>query len=591
MTNLRWILYICILFQISCSSDSNINKTNSYDRELTKAIGYLEEFKIDSAEYHLTQIIQNINSTTQPDIYIRAELNLGKINGDRGDNVTALKHYQNALRVAENSNSLKIIPHIEKNIGVLYVQWKKFDEALEYYTRAENSAQDVGDKELIADLQNNKGIIYEQQENFTKAIELYKEALSYYLKVDKAEKIAMTYSNLASVYKLQGKYEESIHYNIKSLELLETTQDKWSIAATLNNIGNLYGEKGDYEKAKYYCEKSLDIAQSINAEEIIGMAYESLANAAANVGDYKNAFAYYQNYSKSQNAFINTENTLQLTELSIKYETEKKEKLIAEAKVKSKQKNMWLILLGAGLIVVFILFRNYREKVKYATQQLALENRLLKEQTIVKVQEQRLEISRDLHDSLGAQLTLINSGLDGLKNQVKQSDSFVYQKIEQIYNYSENSISELRNTLWALHSKDLSLKDLKFKILNYVSQASEVREDISFKTEIDVNEAIQIPSKPCIHIFRVTQELINNAIKYAEADEICLTMKEENKFILLQIFDNGKGFNLGDVKDNSYGISNIRNRIKEINGTLEINSKIGEGSMFEIKINMSAWLN
>lgn len=590
----QYCLFIILLtlIHISCTNKkagNNLpNQVQSTDQErsLEQATRLLKEYKTDSAEVLLQGITNEETKLQVPQIYIKAELNLGKINSDRGNNVVALEHYQKAIKTAESIGDQAIMPYILKNIGILYVQWKKFDEAFKYYDKAEKLALETGNEELLADCQNNKGTIYEQREQYDQALAAYESALSHYIAAKIQGKIAMAYSNMAIVYKLQKKYNESVNYNLKAIDILEKIQDKWSMAATYNNIGNLYGEIGNYKQAIDYCNKSLSIAKEIEAEEIIGMAYESMANAAASAGDYKNAFNYHKNHSESMNKFINKESTQQLSELNVRYETEKKEKQIAESQLASKQKNIWLILLGGVLLTGLLVFINFRIKSKHKQQQLALGNELLKEQTHSKMQEQRLEISRDLHDSVGAQLTLINSILDGLKNASSKLDATVNSKINTLSDFSENSIAELKNALWVLNSKEIYLDDLKSKILNFIRHASEAKDDVQFNFNFDVSENFNLNSRQAVNLFRAVQEIVNNALKYADASEIKIDAVQHEKNLTLKITDNGKGFDYNKEMNKSYGLRNIESRIAEVNGKVNLETESGKGTEYKIEMQL-----
>jgi two-component system NarL family sensor kinase len=575
-----------VLVCISCRNPnaSNVDpKSASYaESQLSLAAHYLKSYQTDSAELILTPLIGEETKAQYPQMYLQAQLNLGKIYGDRGDNVTALSHYQEALKMAETIPDEAKIPLILKNIGVLYVQWKRFDEALDYYNQAEKFGLALGDEELVADCQNNKGVVYEQQEAYDQALAAYQEALAHYQAKNLPAKIAMAYSNIAIVHKLQKEYQKSIDYNLKAIELLDNDPDKWSISAIYNNIGNLYGEIGNYALAIDYCSRSLKIAQEIRAEEIIGMAYKSMANAAANARDFEKAYAYHQDYVVSNDKFINEENTRQLSELNIRYETEKKEKQIAEAKLISQQKDLWLILLAGGGIFGLAVFRNYRIKVQHKQEQLGLENALLKEQTHSKIQEQRLEISRDLHDTLGAQLTFINSILESLKNASSKLDETLNSKVNLLSDFSANSISELRNTLWVLNAKEIYLEDLKSKILNFISQASNATEDLNFNFNFDVVDNLNLNSKQAVNLFRAIQEIINNAIKYAQAEEIKIDIQQHQKHLSIKIADDGVGFDVEKERNKSYGLANIESRIKAINAQIQLESKLNQGTSYQI---------
>ena len=283
---------------------------------------------------------------------------------------------------------------------------------------------------------------------------------------------------------------------------------------------------------------------------------------------------------------INEKNNKDILELETKYQTEKKEKLILEQQAIVKQKNNWLIL-AAGIVVIgFLLFRNFRVKSNLQKEQLELENKLLEEQSNYKIQEQRLEISRELHDNVGSQLTFIISILDNLKNSPVKFEEAIDKKIDTLSNFASKSISELRDTIWVLNSKQLSLTELKSRILNFVKDAGESVDTVQFLFDFEVKNEMQLTSKQAINMYRVLQEIINNSIKHANATAVSVVINQIGNKLEIQISDNGTGFDYEAKKKKSFGLTNIQNRIQEINGDLKVQSTSEQGTHYSISIQL-----
>ena len=87
-----------------------------------------------------------------------------------------------------------------------------------------------------------------------------------------------------------------------------------------------------------------------------------------------------------------------------------------------------------------------------------------------------------------------------------------------------------------------------------------------------------------IMLFRTIQEAINNVVKHAEATEVILSLKEESKVISLDISDNGKGFDIDEVKNQSLGLKALKSTVGSVNGVLEIDSAPGKGTLLKIRI-------
>jgi signal transduction histidine kinase len=355
------------------------------------------------------------------------------------------------------------------------------------------------------------------------------------------------------------------------------------------NIAECYKLMGNLNKAITFGEKALAVSKNIKSQERIAECSKSLADSYKLFGNLGKAIELQQQYTVYQDKIFNDEMVDKVAFLNIKYETEKKEKDLSLEKLKvsrevlaSKQKNIWLLVLVAFIIVCLLIFRNFNIKSGLKQKQLALENDLLQEQIISKTQQQRLEISRDLHDSLGSQLTIMSSTLDSLKRTADTDSSLSKEKISSLATFVDLSILELRNTLWILNADEVFLEDLHFKILNFISNASEAKEDIQFNYQFNIQENVKLDSKVAANIFRILQEIINNSLKHSEAGVIAIEIIQNLTDLKIIISDNGKGFDFENEKESSFGLSNIQKRTRELAGTLNLETSIGKGTKYTI---------
>ncbi len=197
-----------------------------------------------------------------------------------------------------------------------------------------------------------------------------------------------------------------------------------------------------------------------------------------------------------------------------------------------------------------------------------------------------MEISRELHDNVGAQLTFIISILDNLKSSSVQFDEAIDKKIDTLTNFANKSISELRDTIWVLNSKQLRLSELKSRMLNFIKDAGESVDTICFQFGFDIHNDVQLSSKQAINLYRILQEIVNNAIKHANAKDISVSISQIENELQIKISDNGIGFDYESKKKISFGLTNIQNRIQEINGNLEVESNQTKGTNYSIKVKL-----
>ncbi len=202
-----------------------------------------------------------------------------------------------------------------------------------------------------------------------------------------------------------------------------------------------------------------------------------------------------------------------------------------------------------------------------------------------KLQEQRLRISRDLHDNIGAQLTFIISSIDNLKFGFTDMGEKLGNKLSNISNFTSQTIYELRDTIWAMNKENITFEDLQIRIANFIEHAKNASEKIEFSFNIDNDVEVDhlFSSVEGMNIYRIIQEAINNALKHAAADEIEVNISKEGNQYQIEIIDNGKGFEHNHAEIGN-GLNNMKKRAGEMGGELNIISKAHKGTVVLLKL-------
>jgi len=254
-----------------------------------------------------------------------------------------------------------------------------------------------------------------------------------------------------------------------------------------------------------------------------------------------------------------------------------------EAEVRQKQ----ILLIGISLLafftalIGFLIYRQQKQKNAQQVQEYKLKKAISKIETQNKLQEQRLSISRDLHDNIGAQLTFIISSVDNIKYAFDITNEKLDNKLSNISNFAKETILELRDTIWAMNSNEITFEDLEIRINNYIEKAKEAKDQISFSFAIDPELKTQkLTSVQGMNIYRTIQEAVNNSIKYANASIITINAKQIENQIKISIQDNGTGFDQVTVEKGN-GLLNMQKRIEEIGGEFGLDSS-SEGTSISI---------
>ena len=203
---------------------------------------------------------------------------------------------------------------------------------------------------------------------------------------------------------------------------------------------------------------------------------------------------------------------------------------------------------------------------------------------IIDTQEnERERMARDLHDSLGQQLSAIKFYLGALSD----ANDFNHDKKLQILKKSNEAVtqvmSELRAICFNLMPDSLMDHGLK-QALTELCNKIRIKEVLDFKV-VYKKGTPNLEKSLEIAIFRIIQEFINNSIKHANAKNIEISVGIQNKFLKIDLEDDGIGFNYSDSYiSRGFGLKNIRSRVFSYKGTLNIHSKPGEGTLFNIEI-------
>ena len=316
--------------------------------------------------------------------------------------------------------------------------------------------------------------------------------------------------------------------------------------------------------------------------------YKKLNNADS-------ALYYFEQYSAVKDSVHSIKVQESIAALNIEFDTEKKQNEIlkqraqlAEMDLEARRKNTFIFgSLGLAIILGllgYLLFNQQKLKNRQLQKEGELKTALAKIETQNKLQEQRLRISRDLHDNIGAQLTFIISSIDNLKYGFSDIGEKLGNKLSNISSFTSQTIYELRDTIWAMNKENITLEDLQARIANFIEHAQSASEktDFSFNIDENVHEAHVFSSVEGMNIYRIIQEAVNNALKYADADEIEVNISKEETRFKIEVTDNGIGFDQSSTEMGN-GLNNMKKRAQEIGATLQIKStKKGTAIILEI---------
>lgn len=547
---------------------------------------------------------------------------------------SSLVFYRKSLPIRKKINDNEGIASLYNKMGIAHNQLFQLDSAIFYAFESLKIYEKLGQKQFVAANLNNIANLYKDTKQYQKAYEKHQEALKirtlltdekgilesfvglgnvhialknndsakvYYekslkigIKLNAINELSTIYNNLGSLYKSENDFTNSFENFKKALQIRQQLQDNYGIASTLLSLSDLQMTQKNYLESERYLHQGLSIAKSVKANELQQDAYKQLMELKAYLKQPDSVSFYKEKFIAMQELLINNKVIQQLSELETKYQTAKKEAEIAAQKeivlkqeLALKNKSLYATIVTFALLFLGLLFFvNYKKsqfKRKQLQKEIDLKDALATIKTQNRLQEQRLRISRDLHDNIGAQLTFIISSLDNLKYLSKDTNNSLKEKLANISSFTSDTIHQLRDTIWAMNKTEISVEDLHSRILSFVQKAKTVITKTTFHVNYDIDTNVGFSSLVGIHIFRVIQEAINNAIKYADAKNITVDLYKNQDFFKIIILDDGKGFDKTAV-DLGNGLSNMEQRMSEINASISIDSAPNKGTKITIEI-------
>ncbi len=235
-----------------------------------------------------------------------------------------------------------------------------------------------------------------------------------------------------------------------------------------------------------------------------------------------------------------------------------------------------------------------KELVQLSEKKIKKEVDLQKAQAsqIVEAQEEeRKRIAKDIHDGIGQMLTALKFNVESINYEAK--DTFE-EKVNKLKLLLSDLIKEVRAVTFNLTPPELRDYGIVPTIGKLVDQLSKLTgKNIHFENRTDFNG--RFDSLVETNLYRVVQEAVNNALKYAESNYILITLSHSSDKLSIVIDDDGKGFDASLIEDtekgSGLGLFFMRERISYINGRIFINSKRGEGTRITINMDLSdtAW--
>lgn len=466
----------------------------------------------------------------------------------------AIDYYQKALPIFERNHWLQSQSILYHNVGELYMSMGNKAEAERNFLSSLQKGTESNDSLMVALARKGLSKVYLALDDIDKAKENAEKAFAYYHshQAEDYGDYTQVLVSLSRIFMKEGQdFQKAKDFANEALGFVN--RDLMS-----ENRHDIYAVNCEIAIKEHQWKKALEYGLNSIHEDPLSTyndisSFVLLAQIYMEFGEKEKAKEYVHKIYNDMEHFATAQYQSGLSQMEVIYETKKKEADI----IQLKKEKRWL--LTGGILTALILFlialllflqwRNIRIQKK---------NELIKAKLDGELSE-RVRIARDLHDRLGGLLTAIKQSV-GAQDQASA--------------LTDQAIQEMRNVSHHLLPDSLNRYGLRFALRDFCSTFKNV--SFSF-----IGEDKHIPHEETIYC--IVHELVNNAVKSADAKHIRVQLLCEKDYTAINVSDDGNGL-LTKEKQEGMGLRNIEERIFSIGGTFDIYSKPQEGTEINIEI-------
>lgn len=499
---------------------------------------------------------------------------------------------QYAFIIMDNDLIAKCYKTIAANVDEL----NEADKAFYYYKKSLFYANKTNNNELKNRLNNDLGNIYcFDKKELQKGISYYKKSIEYGKQAHDFKQIVLTYINITWAYFENGAFEKGLPY----LKFLNKYYNKYGNESTIvifNTLNAMYYDYiNDNIRAKIYFENAEKLANNRKSYLDLSVLHKEYSRFLMKIGDYKKAYESLSIYSKINDDLYDEEKQNTAVVAGINLELDESKRKIKEVETvynqkqqlfkdeQSKNKKILFIIIGLfALSGILYYFLDQNTKLKQKNKLNEIQSKVQQNIINATIDGQELErkkVAAFLHDNISSQLSSAGLHLFAF-SAITKIETEEIEKTKQILNQVHD---EIRNLSHQLSPVILS----KFGMFYALKEVCEKNSNSILK--IDYSSTISIKKRYNedfeMKVYYIINELINNSLKHSDANYVKLTIEDKNNVLIFDIEDNGKGFDTTNfIVREGFGLTQVRARISNMNGTFSVVSEPNKGTNVHIKI-------
>ena len=392
-----------------------------------------------------------------------------------------------------------------------------------------------------------------------------------------------------------NRSSEALPMALECLSFFEKIPSNRGLAEIEMLLGRIYLAQKKYNKSIEFSKKPIG---KITNPRILYHCYESQYQSYKAKGMMAEALVAFEKYHQYLSQLFNAKVANEKSALEKRFIEEKSAVLLniekQEVRLQKTYRNYFIIgaillsLVSIGLFINRRLLQKQKQEIENQKRTIEELNINLEEKVEIRTAElkqafneikeamqrgqtlERKRMAADLHDNLGSLLSAVSISMEAIdRSHLTENEGKVYDNVGEMI---ENAYAEIRFLSHNLLPEALENGNLGDAFENLIDKLNtQNRTYFVLKTNI----LKKYEKKIELNLYSIALEICNNILKHAEADEAKVSLFEKNKSLILEISDNGKGF---ENKEKGFGLKNIEVRLQEINGKMQLKSIKNKGT-------------
>ncbi len=565
-----------------------IDYTNGIIKSLNElSLVYIQQGDYNTAQTNLYKAIVYSKKENSLEYFAIIYNNLGNVYSFKSQYDSAVSCYFIALQYRESHSKIynqksPPLSYIYNNLAFSHFELGNFEQTSIYLQKTRQAALIAKDTNLLANNMSNIAGLYFANEQWDSSKYAYQYAIKYALSNNNKNALFRAYTGLGITFSKLKNIDSALHYSMIAYNIYHSASiEKNGYNTLLCNIGDFSLIKKNYKKAAYYYEIVANDSNKTPKET--AMLYARKAALYVQLGDYKKAYQFEKLQHSLNDSLKSINISVKISDLESRYELSQKnialansESLLTAQLIKTQNRNWWIVILSvlvSSIIVISYIWQKQQHKRQKAEQIiLSLRSKIEGEEM------EKNRIAYDLHDGVSSHIAAAKSFFLSLEQQNPAlSSSETFTNAMEIL---KNTAYEVRNIAHNL-APDFLLNDGLIMALNLFCNNTFSQTNITYHLHSS-GDFSNLNTVFSLNIYRIIQELSNNILKHAQAKTVTILLTHISNTLDIVVEDDGIGLNTRHHK--GIGLQSVYNRVKMLEGSIQIESAIQSHTAFYINI-------